>query len=203
MSRNLRDSLLDILLDVQHGRATVYEAADRIEAVASTPSAEVSTDDIVEAVRPRVRCDRCGEAGRPIARISKGMALCGPCWQVTGGAPATEEAPGGAFDKALSEATEALGVRSRRGSRERNAVNLTNLKPLDGTVCCWSGCSEPIATGYLCAKHLAACKCRDGRVHFVGEGCDDNLNAEGICSVCASECSQDVGDAAVAQEEAK
>jgi len=69
--------------------------------------------------------------------------------------------------------------------------------------CCWSGCSEPIATGYLCAKHLAACKCRDGRVHFVGEGCDDNLNAEGICSVCASECSQDVGDAAVAQEEAK
>src|SRR6185437_4360039 len=116
MSRNLRDSLLDILLDVQHGRATVYEAADRIEAVASTPSAEVSTDDIVEAVRPRVRCDRCGEAGRPIARISKGMALCGPCWQVTGGAPATEEAPGGAFDKALSEATEALGVRSRRGS---------------------------------------------------------------------------------------
>jgi hypothetical protein len=43
MSRKLRDSLLDILLDVQHGRDTVYEAADRIEAMASTPSAEVST----------------------------------------------------------------------------------------------------------------------------------------------------------------
>ena len=42
---------------------------------------------------PAVRRDRCGEADRPVARISKGMALCGPCWQVTGGAPTTGEAP--------------------------------------------------------------------------------------------------------------
>jgi hypothetical protein len=53
---NLRDSLLDILLDVQQKRIDVYTAADRIEAAAaSTPIAEANTDDIVEAVKPRMR----------------------------------------------------------------------------------------------------------------------------------------------------
>jgi hypothetical protein len=65
------------------------------------------------------------------------------------------------------------------------------LKPLDGTFCYWSKCGEAPVTDGLCAEHAAACKCRGTpehpSSHFPGDGCDTDLNADGICRACVEE----------------
>ena len=72
-------------------------------------------------------------------------------------------------------------------------LELTNLKPLDGTVCYWTGCQAKPARDGLCEAHLAACKCR-GPGHFPGEGCDDDLDESGVCSACRVECGALTGE---------
>jgi len=117
VSRNLRDSLLDILLDVQQKRIDVYTAADRIEAAAaSTPSAEADrTETRWEHKTTMGTWDWCDCPGtcEAKARRSVEVKICRRC--------STVVPPSGAKVSAWNAAIEAA-ARVARESESWNAA---------------------------------------------------------------------------------